>query len=525
MHLSSIRRRLLVAFALPVAVLAIMSGLRVSEANRRSADVRAETSAALAAGGPTTFITSLMDERNITAVELLGLQGAVKLRVADSEEAIDKTDKLLADLRNYLSEVEPETRATYEETLATIEDGLDRVRRDAREYSGPRSTENLFTDEVYSAYTAQIALLHAANDVNIARIDDAELRNRARAVANLSSTSDRQSQMTRFVLLNTLDQGDEAELRSGAAQMFALWDREAEQAVEMMSGDPERQQVVSDFYGRPNQQRFEALVETFLTTGAGNPTEIIAEAADETYPNGADAWDAARASIADRAAEMTAAADAQRQGAIMWFLVAMVGTVLVALVAARSLAGPLLRLAGQARSLATSQLPDAVQTVLATPQGEPVRMPSSEPVKRSGIAEVDHVVDALNEVQTRTLELAVGQAVMRHNSADSLVNVARRVQGLVGRQIELIDTVERDELDPERLETMYRLDHLATRIRRNSESLVVLAGSQVLRRSSFGPPVTSSTSSVPPWRRSSSTSVSDSMPSASLMSPGKHQPT
>lgn len=489
MQLSSIRRRLLVAFALPVTVLAVMSGIRVSEANDRRAQVNAETSAALAAGGPTTFITAVMDERNITAVELLGLQDAVNLRVASSTEAIERTDTLLAELRSYLTEVEPETRATYDETLDTMESGLAAARASARTYEGPRNTENLFTDVVYSAYTEQIALLHAANDTNIASIDDAELRNRARSVADISSTSDRQSQMTRFVLLHMLNHGDAAELRSGAAQTFALWRHDAEQAVSLMAGDPERQSIVSDFYDRPNQHRFKALVETFLTTGEGDPTKIIAEAADETFPNAADAWDAARASISDRAEEMASAADSQRNSAVVAFLIAMAGSAIAALAAARSFARPLHRLATQARHLATDRLPNAVAGVLATPQGEQVKMPDSEPVETSGIAEIDQVVTALNEVQDRALELAVGQAVMRHNSAESLVNVARRVQGLVGRQIEMIDTVERDEFDPDRLETMYRLDHLATRIRRNSESLVVLAGSQVRRRASFGPPV------------------------------------
>lgn len=489
MHLTSIRRRLLVAFALPILALALMSGLRVTEANDRSSQVRAETSAALAAGGPTTFITALMDERNIVAVELLNLQGLVTLRVANSREAIAATDALLAELQDFLQGVEPETRETYEEALATIERDLAEARRSARDYAGLRSPQNLFADEVYGTYTTQIAKLHTANDESIARIDDAELRNRARAIANLSATSDRQSQMARYVLVTALEQGDPDALRSEAAQVFGLWGQGAAEAEAMMAGDPERQQVVAEFYRRPNQKRYTALVETFLTTGEGDVTKIIAEAADDASPNAADAWTATRASIVDRAAEMTEATDSQRRQAVTWFLIAMAGSVAAALISARSLATPLLRLAAQARHLAGTHLPTAIAAVLATPHGDEVVVPPSEPLQRCGIAEVDQVVDALNQVQTRSLDLAVGQAATRHNSAASLVNVARRVQGLVGRQIELIDTTQRDELDPDRLDTIFRLDHLATRIRRNSESLVVLAGTHNSRRASFGPPV------------------------------------
>lgn len=487
--MTSIRRRLLVTLALPIAGLVLISGFRVTEAQQRSRSVDAEVSVALAAGGPTTFITALMDERNITAVELLGLEDAVELRVANSAEAIEKSDALLNQLRMFLTTVEPSTREAYGSALDSIEEGLAAVRAEARSYDGPRNPQNIFTDEVYTEYTGQIGKLHTVNDIVISKISDADLRNKARAIANLSSTSDRQSQMTRFVLLAALDQGDPAWLKSEASRTFALWEQEAAEAIQLMASDPERQEIVADFYGRPNQKRLEAAVENFLLTGTGDPTEIITEAGDPTAPNAAHAWDAARASIVDRAHDMTAAANAQKRTALMWLILATAGSLVAALASARSLARPLLRLAEQARRLAGHQLPAAVESVLATPAGERVKVPEVEPVDQSGISEVDEIAVAINDVQVRALDLAAGQAIVRHNSAESLVNVARRLQGLVGRQIEMIDRVERDEMDPDRLESVYALDHLATRIRRNAESLVVLAGGPNRHRLNSGPPV------------------------------------
>src|SRR5262249_2350108 len=82
---------------------------------------------------------------------------------------------------------------------------------------------------------------------------------------------------------------------------------------------------------------------------------------------------------------------------------------------------------------------------------------------------------AVNTVQDSALELAVGQAVLRRNVADSLVNLGRRNQNLLSRQLDLITELERDEADPDALANLFELDHLATRMRRNAESLLVLA--------------------------------------------------
>jgi K+-sensing histidine kinase KdpD len=74
------------------------------------------------------------------------------------------------------------------------------------------------------------------------------------------------------------------------------------------------------------------------------------------------------------------------------------------------------------------------------------------------------------------------QAALRQSISDLLHNLARRSQGLVDRQLELIDELERKEVDPGRLEELFRMDHLATRMRRNVENLIVLSGVDQRRR-------------------------------------------
>jgi PAS domain S-box-containing protein len=81
------------------------------------------------------------------------------------------------------------------------------------------------------------------------------------------------------------------------------------------------------------------------------------------------------------------------------------------------------------------------------------------------------------------------QAALRKSISDLLHNLARRSQGLVDRQLELIDELERNEVDPDRLDELFRMDHLATRMRRNVENLIVLSGVDQRRRWSESVPL------------------------------------
>ena len=96
--------------------------------------------------------------------------------------------------------------------------------------------------------------------------------------------------------------------------------------------------------------------------------------------------------------------------------------------------------------------------------------------------EVSDVAEALNTVQDSALDLAVEQAVLRRNIADSFVNLGRRNQNLLGRQLDFITELETNETSPDTLSNLFRLDHLATRMRRNAESLLVLAGVEPSRK-------------------------------------------
>ncbi|MGH4006367.1 MAG: ATP-binding protein, partial [Pseudonocardiaceae bacterium] len=105
------------------------------------------------------------------------------------------------------------------------------------------------------------------------------------------------------------------------------------------------------------------------------------------------------------------------------------------------------------------------------------------PVAVSTREEIGQVARAFDEVHSQAVRLAGEQAQLRANVNDIFVNLSRRTQGLVERQLKLIDRLESGEQDPKQLDNLFQLDHLATRMRRNSENLLVLAGTDSANRS------------------------------------------
>ncbi|MFI6867647.1 nitrate- and nitrite sensing domain-containing protein [Nocardia sp. NPDC050406] len=155
----------------------------------------------------------------------------------------------------------------------------------------------------------------------------------------------------------------------------------------------------------------------------------------------------------------------------------------VALVVAsvRAITRPLARLAAEADDVATRRLPGLIAAWRGNDGVDP---PPPEPVgldDRAG-SEIASVAQAFDRVQTTAYELASDQALLRRNTTESLANLARRNQNLVRRQLGLISEFEREELDPKALGNLFELDHLATRMRRNAESLLVLIGESSPRR-------------------------------------------
>jgi signal transduction histidine kinase len=176
-----------------------------------------------------------------------------------------------------------------------------------------------------------------------------------------------------------------------------------------------------------------------------------------------------------------------QQAAIFYFFFAVASIVVAAAVTysvARSITVPLRKLTTAAYSLSSERLPALVER-LRNPEEESHESlaASLSPIDIDSKDEIGQLADSFNSIQRVTIDVAEEQSVLlRKGIGDIFINLARRNQTLLDRQIEFIDQLEAHEEDPDQLDNLFKLDHLATRMRRNAESLLVLAGAEPPRR-------------------------------------------
>ncbi len=155
--------------------------------------------------------------------------------------------------------------------------------------------------------------------------------------------------------------------------------------------------------------------------------------------------------------------------------------VLIATLAvARSLVLPLRRLREGALNIATVQLPERVRKLNEAP--DTPMSAGVAPIDVLSTDEIGQVARAFDQVHSEAVRLASNEALLRNNFNAMFVNLSRRSQSLIERLVRMIDALEQNEGDPERLSNLFAMDHLVTRMRRNSENLLLLAGHEGARK-------------------------------------------
>jgi len=195
--------------------------------------------------------------------------------------------------------------------------------------------------------------------------------------------------------------------------------------------------------------------------------------------------------IADTSSAVTGAVEsqaaAQRTAAIRDSAIvvgAMLLGLLLVILVARWLVRPLRRLRDSALKVAHQDLARELDRVRAGAEPGPV-----QPIPVHTSEEVGQVAHAVDELHEQAVLLAGEQSRLQLQVSDMFETLSRRSRSLVDQQLSLIDRLERNEEDPERLESLFRLDHLAARMRRNGANLLVLAGAKVPREQAEPVPV------------------------------------
>ena len=226
--------------------------------------------------------------------------------------------------------------------------------------------------------------------------------------------------------------------------------------------------------------------------GSGTVTDPITlepEPVDDlTMPVDAADWQEAYQPVlaeftAIGADEAQYAAAMTRSGANTWVITAVAGSLGVAAVitgatllarrSSKELTSQLLKLRDDSDDLARNQLPELMARLH---RGERVDTKTSMPELERSDDEIGDVAEAFNTAQRAAVDEAVQQTELRHGVNRVFLNIAHRSQTLVHRQLRLLDKMEREQEDPEQLSQLFKLDHLATRSRRNAENLLILGG-------------------------------------------------
>ena len=331
-------------------------------------------------------------------------------------------------------------------------------------------------DSVARAYHAVVEAMIRALRLVPQRTSDAEGTRQLTALDALLRANEESTLRGMALIVAASDRRAGAQLLQDAAMRAEQFiERFVEQADVAQAGH------VVDVEQGDNARRVEAIGERMSEVRGKD--DVIAYASDALAA--VDAQSSLRRVVQDRVtSEIADAADGRAAAARTTAWTVAVGTAVIFLVVAaltvtvsRSIARPLRRVTDAALNLASITKAELVR-VSDEEDLEEQRPPQLPAIEASSRDEIGELAVAFNMVQATAAQLVERQIVSRRNVSLMFVNVAQRTRNLVGRQLAAIDELEREEQDATVLARLYRLDHLATRLRRNAENLLVLAGSR-----------------------------------------------
>lgn len=475
-----IRAKVAGALAVPLLGVAAAAAVGVSTSAAQARDVTRQADLASASIGRVGLVSALQNERNLAMLEMLGLAGGVQLEVTDTEQARAMTDTASTTLRTVVSEQSSELRDDYAallEMLTGLVDLRDRV-DEAVADAGLAHREQ--AHEVFVAYTAMVAALSTPHDRPSRGVDDSAIRQGDDLLHHASNTADSVAQLTEALLFIGTGPGGVDEPAEVATLASLQRDIERNVALVDAKGTGDYAAPAQDLLDGVHAAALSDVVSQVVEQGGPFEPALVLEAMP---PGSSDGYLTFRNEVVevldDEARRLRDDAESRRS-MYLGGAVAMVGAaVFVAWAVSRSITRPLRDLSVKARQMATYRLPHAVQDILEAPPGEDLVVAEVDPLVVRARDEVADVAGAFNDVQQAAIGLAVEQAALRRNVAESYVNLGRRNQNLLSRLLKVVDDLEATESDPAQVAQLRKLSHLATRIRRNADSLLVLSDGEV----------------------------------------------
>jgi signal transduction histidine kinase len=493
-----IHSKLAMALAIPLMALIAISGFVVvlstdaaDEAEAKAQDIRGQVEMATSAVGPTGVLSAIQTERNGEAVQLLGIDLAAVPGITDAGAVPGQTslraptDKSIAEFKAAIAGSSQAVRDIFAPSVKVLDD-ISRIRADIDASTEPKGFGNPTSPKVYEDYTKIVNVLFDSTAQVALSVDDARLRTGTDLIDLASRNKENGTEQTRLTLFAVAGMTEQQRAALAAAQ--ARVDQFERQMARKAAGTPYAK-IFADGYAEPKWVAYRDALRRAANEQPVELSELLGDSSVAAW----SAWTQLHVALgrqltndaeALRAESDADAADArQRQKDVLTLAgCVVVAAGLITLLASRSISTPLHRLATEAEDVARHRLPEGVDTILATAPGEEIVMPDLRQVPERGGAEIAEVARSLNSVQTSAAELALEQAALRRRVGESFVNLGERNYELLTRQIDAITLMEQTEADPDILEQLFALDHLATRMRRNAESLLLLGGHEARRQ-------------------------------------------
>jgi signal transduction histidine kinase len=493
-----VSRRLFAVIALALVMGLVFGGLEIADAESSATQFGRVLQLAKLGQQDVILAQDLQNERDSTlGLTSGGSTGNVdRLRGATDAEAA-KVLALAAGVDgSYPANIQASVAALRSELGGSLARLRDTVGTQFWDRAPGSSVEGL---SVITDYAPLINGLITLNDELAQGTSDSSLAIDVRELNLLSLAKDQSSQQ-RGLFFNAFTQ----QLFSDGELQALISARSAEQSDEagfLSAATAAEQRTFSTTVAGPGVKQVKRVEDFFFIDGndeQANPflsPEINTETVGFSVAQAPESWYGASSQKLDEmqavelgiAQDTVARAQSLQQGAgesALLISISVVVVLLIVLIAAilvaRSLAVPLRRLQAGALDIATVQLPARMRRLSETPDAEanlgvaPIDVLTSD--------EIGQVARAFDKVHAEAVRLAGNEAMLRTSLNAMFVNLSRRSQTLIERVARTIDSLEQNEDDPERLSSLFSVDHMVTRMRRNSENLLLLAGHEGARK-------------------------------------------
>ena len=474
----SIRSKLAGALAVPLVALVAVTVIEGVRTSRDRVEVSRQTDLARAVIGPTGLLTTLQNERAWPPAEMGGIEGTITVPVEGYEETRGQTDAAIVAFEQKWIRGNEAVADAFDVALDGLAD-LDDVRRDIDVFRSQERTtlERLdFAFDVFDRYTAMVAPFFDATGRVATAVEDAELREGAKLADASARAIETVTLLATATVTNGLLSADGLDRPEEIIEVATLRSELLEQTATIQSANAPYDHIAAEEELVDLTGRLTDLADTAISTGT---VDLDALFSVLNVPRGSGQvgfQKAVHRIINDRADALDRGAEAHVRRLEVLSLLALVSALALTWLVARSITRPLASLTREAKDVAGNRLPQAVRDVFELPLGDDLHVTRPAPVSVDTSDEIADIATALNTVQGAVIDLAATQALERRNIVDMFVHLGRRNQNLLQRQLDLIARFDSTRTDPAALSSLFRLHHLATRMRRNAESLLVLAG-------------------------------------------------